>query len=60
MPPRPPPPFANASSKRSELELPNMSNCFRRSELELRGPRNGHKCSTLQDIVRGTRRRFVN
>eukprot|EP00969_Alexandrium_andersonii_P157207 6948773-Alexandrium_andersonii.AAC.1 len=28
------------NSKRSELEMPDMRNCVRRSELELRGPKN--------------------
>eukprot|EP00969_Alexandrium_andersonii_P167686 7413226-Alexandrium_andersonii.AAC.1 len=27
--------------KHSELELPSMHSCFGRSELEVRGPRNG-------------------
>eukprot|EP00969_Alexandrium_andersonii_P179247 7924258-Alexandrium_andersonii.AAC.1 len=29
------------NNKRSELELPNTHNCFKCSEVELRGPMNG-------------------
>eukprot|EP00969_Alexandrium_andersonii_P039604 1734925-Alexandrium_andersonii.AAC.1 len=34
-------PWHTLNSKRSEREVPNVQNCFRRAELELRGPRNG-------------------
>eukprot|EP00969_Alexandrium_andersonii_P092074 4064512-Alexandrium_andersonii.AAC.1 len=36
-------PALTLNSKRSEVELPNMQNCCKRSELELRGPRIGLK-----------------
>eukprot|EP00969_Alexandrium_andersonii_P334039 14761490-Alexandrium_andersonii.AAC.1 len=39
--------------KRSEVELPNLHNRCKRSELELRGPKSGLNFSTLQDLVRG-------
>eukprot|EP00969_Alexandrium_andersonii_P114621 5067373-Alexandrium_andersonii.AAC.1 len=32
-------PAATPNSKRSEMDLPNMHNCFRRSQLELHRPK---------------------
>eukprot|EP00969_Alexandrium_andersonii_P347672 15371818-Alexandrium_andersonii.AAC.1 len=46
-------PVLNPHGKRSELEVPNMRSRFRRSEIELRGPRNGLNIFNLQDLVRG-------
>eukprot|EP00969_Alexandrium_andersonii_P213384 9422789-Alexandrium_andersonii.AAC.1 len=39
---------------------PNMQTCFRRSELELRGPRSGLNMFTLQGFVRGVQRNFCS
>eukprot|EP00969_Alexandrium_andersonii_P193625 8552255-Alexandrium_andersonii.AAC.1 len=36
-------PAWTSNSNRSEIELPNMQHCVRRSELELRGPTNSLK-----------------